>query len=68
MSKENLSAVSRKKAEDRIRKDIMIKCKVCNGVMTFHREIALELETLIDSGHYYYCAICLRKVRLLNYK
>jgi len=55
MSKENLSAVSRRKAEDRIRKDVIVKCKVCNGIMKFHRA---------KTDNYYHCAICLRNVVL----
>jgi len=55
MSRENLSAVSRRKAEDRIRKDIIVKCKVCNGIMKYYRA---------KTDNYYHCAICLRNVVL----
>jgi len=52
-----------KKAEDRIREDIIVKCKVCGGIMKFYN---VELmDTYIESSgqkNYYYCAICLRKV------
>ena len=54
MSKENLSAVSRRKAEDRIRKDVIVKCKVCNRLMEFIRD---DIE-----GNRYFCDYCLRDV------
>ena len=54
MNKENLSAVSRRKAEDRIRKDIIVKCKVCNRLMEFIRD---DIE-----GNRYFCDYCLRDV------
>jgi len=54
MNKENLSAVSRRKAEDRIRKDIIVKCKVCNRLMEFIRD---DIE-----GNRYFCDYCLREV------
>ena len=65
MSKENLSAVSRRKAEDRIRKDVIVKCKVCDGIMKFHRA-KTDGTTFIVQGmtNYYHCAICLRNVVL----
>jgi len=50
-----LTKANRKAAEDRIRKDVIVKCKVCNGIMTFHRA---------KTGNYYHCAICLRNVVL----
>ena len=53
-----------KRAEHRIRADVIVKCKVCDGIMTYHQETAAEIKALIDSEHYYYCTICLRKVRL----
>ena len=55
MSRENLLEVTRRKAEDRIRKDVIVKCKVCNGIMKFHRA---------KTDKYYHCAICLRNVVL----
>jgi len=63
-----------KEAEDRIREDIIIKCKVCGGIMKFYRPIKsmphLDRDdpiTGITTGipikdNYYHCAICLRNV------
>ena len=54
MSKENLSEVSRRKAEDRIRKDVIIKCKHCNRLMEFIKDDI--------NGNRYFCKWCLRDV------
>jgi len=50
-----LTKANRKKVEDRIRKDVIVKCKVCDGIMKFHRA---------KTDNYYHCAICLRNVVL----
>ena len=50
-----LTKANRRKAENRIRKAVIVKCKVCNGIMTFHRA---------KTDNYYHCAICLRNVVL----
>ena len=50
--KKGYGAVS-KEAEDRIRDEIIVKCKVCGGIMTFHRA---------KTGNYYHCIVCLRNV------
>ena len=44
-----------KKAEERIREVILVKCKVCDGIMILRR---------IGSVSYYHCSICLRNVVL----
>ena len=44
-----------KRAEERIREDVIVKCKVCDGIMKFHRE---------KTDNYYHCSICLRNVVL----
>jgi len=64
MSRENLSEVSRRKAEDRIRKDIIVKCKVCDGIMQFHRGMTGIIAHDAPKDNYYHCAICLRNVVL----
>ena len=55
-----------KRAEDRIRKDVIVKCKVCGGIMKY-----IDLKTLEPSytfgsprENYYHCSICLRNVVL----
>ena len=49
-----------KRAEDRIRKDVIVKCKVCGGIMKFQ-----ETENAIEFiNNYYHCSICLRNVVL----
>ena len=42
-----------KRAEDRIRDTVIVKCKVCGGTMKF---------TGAESYHWYHCAICFRNV------
>jgi len=67
-----------KEADDRLRKDIIVKCKVCNGIMKFYRPIKLMAHldsdpiTGITTGipikdNYYNCTICSRNV-ILNQK
>ena len=48
-----------KKAEDRIRDEIIVKCKVCNGIMKYH-----DISHRHNLKNYYHCAICLRNVVL----
>jgi len=50
-----LTKANRRAAEDRIREDVIVKCKVCDGIMKFHRE---------KTDNYYHCSICLRNVVL----
>jgi len=54
-----------KRAEDRIREDVIVKCKVCGGIMKFYN---VELmDTYIESEgrkNYYHCSVCLRNVVL----
>jgi len=73
-----------KEAEDRIREDIIIKCKVCacygrNGIMRFYRPIKdmahLDSDPItgITTGipikdNYYNCTICSRNVILQELK
>ena len=47
-----------KKAEERIRKDIIIKCKRCNSHMLFFEDNI--------GGNYYHCVNCYRKVIIDN--
>ena len=47
-----------KRAEDRIRKDIIVKCKHCKKLMEFHEDNV--------NGNYYHCYWCLRNVTLDN--
>ena len=44
-----------KRAEDRIREVVLVKCKVCDGIMILHRA---------KTVNYYHCSICLRNVVL----
>ena len=53
-----------KKAEDRIREDVIVKCKVCNGIMTFHGAYTGIISHDAPKHNYYHCAICLRNVLL----
>jgi len=48
-----------KRAEERLRKEIIIKCKICNSIMK---------KSSFPKSYLYHCAICLRNVDLLNYK
>ena len=52
-----------KRAEERIREDVIVKCKVCNGIMKFYESYQLSTAP-IETGPYYHCAICLRNVVL----
>ncbi len=57
-----LTKANRRAAEDRIREDVIVKCKVCDGIMKFHRE---KTENAIEFiNNYYHCSICLRNVVL----
>jgi len=47
-----------KRAEDRLRKEIIAKCKVCETVMEFFEDNV--------NGNYYHCWRCLRNVILDN--
>ena len=51
--------VSRQKAEDRIREDIIVKCKVCGGIMKFYRH---KEKPTLQFANYWHCAICLRNI------
>ena len=52
-----------KRAEDRIRKDVIVKCKVCNGIMKYKHQLFLT-QSDEDRNNYYHCSICLRNVVL----
>jgi len=52
--KKGYGDVSRR-AEDRIRKEITIKCKICNGIME---------KSSFPESYLYHCTICLRNVDL----
>ena len=49
-----LTKANRRAAEDRIRKDIIVKCKNCKRLMGFIRD---DIE-----GNRYFCDYCLRDV------
>ena len=52
-----------KRAEDRIREDVIVKCKVCNGIMKYMHQYIPETNDE-NRKNYYHCAICLRNVIL----
>ena len=53
-----LTKANRRAAEDRIRKDVIIKCKKCKRLMEFIRD---DIE-----GNRYFCDYCLRHVTFDN--
>ena len=60
-----LTKANRRKAENRIRKAVIVKCKVCDGIMKFYN--VKLMDTYIESegrNNYYHCAICLRNVEV----
>ena len=46
-----------KRAEDRIRKDVIVKCKVCHTIMEFSFVFASQ-----DKEGCYHCPVCPRNV------
>jgi len=48
-----------KRAEDRIRKEVIIKCKECGGIMKFYRH---KEKPTLQFADYWHCAICLRNI------
>ena len=59
--KKGYGEISRR-AEDRIRKDIIVKCKVCGGIMKFYGAYTGIIAHDAPQDNYYHCAICLRNV------
>ena len=51
-----LTKANREAAEDRIRKDVIVKCKLCDRLMEFLRDDI--------NGNKYFCGNCLRDVFL----